>query len=79
MLFTEPTFLFGFLPVVLGLYYAAPARARNALLVIASVIFYLRDGGAFTWVILVSILVNGAAAVRLERLRGTPAAVQLLR
>ena len=49
MLFTEPTFLFGFLPVLLAIYYLAPARARNALLVVASVIFYAREGGSFTW------------------------------
>jgi alginate O-acetyltransferase complex protein AlgI len=79
VLFTEPTFLFGFLPVLLAIYYAAPARARNLLLVVASVVFYARDGGAFTWVILVSILVNTTAAIWVERLRGTPAATWLLR
>ena len=52
MLFTEPTFLFGFLPLLLAVYYLAPIRLRNALLVIASVAFYARDGGVFTWVIL---------------------------
>ena len=79
MLFTEPTFLFGFLPVLLAIYYLTPARARNLLLVLASVGFYARDGGAFTWIILVSILVNTTAAIRVERLRGTPAGVRLLR
>jgi alginate O-acetyltransferase complex protein AlgI len=79
VLFTEPTFLFGFLPVLLAIYYLAPARARNLLLVVASVVFYARDGGAFTWVILVSILVNTTAAIQVERLRGTPAATRLLR
>jgi len=79
VLFTEPTFLFGFLPVLLAIYYLAPARARNALLVVASVAFYARDGGGFTWVILGSILVNTTAAIRVERLRGTPAETRLLR
>ncbi len=78
MLFTEPTFLFAFLPVLLALYYLAPVRARNPLLVVASVLFYARDGGVFTWVILVSILVNTTAAIWVERLRGTPAATRLL-
>jgi alginate O-acetyltransferase complex protein AlgI len=79
VLFTEPTFLFAFLPVLLAIYYLAPAGARNVLLVVASVIFYARDGGAFTWVILVSILVNTTAAIWVERLRGTRAATILLR
>jgi alginate O-acetyltransferase complex protein AlgI len=79
VLFTEPTFLFGFLPVLLAIYSLAPVRARNALLVVASIVFYTRDGGAFTWVILGSILVNTTAAIWVERLRGTRAATLLLR
>ena len=78
MLFTEPTFLFGFLPVLLAIYYLSPARARNLLLVVASLVFYARDGRAFTWVIVGSILVNTTAAIWVERLRGTPAATTLL-
>jgi alginate O-acetyltransferase complex protein AlgI len=78
VLFTEPTFLFGFLPVLLAIYYVAPPRARNALLVVASVIFYARDGGAFTWIILGSILVNTTAAIGVERLRGTAPGKMLL-
>jgi alginate O-acetyltransferase complex protein AlgI len=79
VLFTEPTFLFGFLPALLALYYLSPVRARNLLLVLASVVFYARDGGTFTWIILASILVNTTAAIRVERLRGTPGATRLLR
>ena len=79
MLFTEPTFLFGFLPILLALYYLARGRFRNWLLVGASVLFYARDGGAFTGLILGSIVVNAAAAVQIDRLHGTPAAARLLR
>jgi len=78
VLFTEPTFLFGFLPLLLAIYYVTPLRARNALLVVASVLFYARDGGAFTWLILASIVINTIAAVWVDRLRGTPAATRLL-
>ena len=59
MLFTEPTFLFLFLPVLLGLYFIArPIGARNLLLVAASIVFYAKGGGAFTWLILGSIAFN---------------------
>ena len=78
MLFTEPTFLFAFLPLLLAIYYVTPIAARNALLVVASVLFYARDGGAFTWLILASIVINTVAAVWVDRLRGTPAAKRLL-
>ncbi len=82
MLFTEPTFLFVFLPVLLGLY-ALPWRfSRNALLLVASIAFYATGGGAFTWLMLGSITVNYLAALRIDRLnrRGDiPAAARLLR
>jgi alginate O-acetyltransferase complex protein AlgI len=78
VLFTEPTFLFGFLPLLLAVYYVAPVRFRNGLLVVASIAFYARDGGAFTWIILGSILVNTTAAIGIERLRGRRAATLLL-
>ena len=41
MLFSSQLFVLGFLPVVLGLYYAAPGlRARQLVLVLASFVFY---------------------------------------
>ena len=99
MLFTEPPFLFLFLPLLLGLYFLPawrPARApagapvrsggtasgfsyRNRLLIVASVIFYARGAGAFTWFVLGSIAFNYYAALGIDRLRGTPAATPLLR
>ncbi len=41
MLFSSPIFLFAFLPVFLGLYFALPTiRLRNALLLAGSLLFY---------------------------------------
>ncbi len=41
MLFSSQAFVLAFLPVVLGLYYAAPGlRARQVVLVVASLVFY---------------------------------------
>ncbi|HUU34314.1 MAG TPA: MBOAT family protein [Vicinamibacterales bacterium] len=77
MLFTEPTFLFVFLPVLLALH--ALPLPKNALLLVASIAFYATGGGAFTWLILISIAVNYGAALRLGRLTGTAAATRLLR
>jgi alginate O-acetyltransferase complex protein AlgI len=62
MLFTEPTFLFLFLPVLLALYFAPGSRTHgryaNWLLLVASVIFYAKGGGSFTWLMLASIAFN---------------------
>jgi alginate O-acetyltransferase complex protein AlgI len=82
VLFTEPTFLFAFLPVLLALYsllsLLPSIPARNLLLVLASVVFYASGGGAFTWLMLASIAVNYLAALAIDRRRGTPAARRLL-
>lgn len=40
MVFSSQIFIFYFLPLVLGLYYALPFRARTALIAIASYVFY---------------------------------------
>ena len=80
MLFTEPVFLFVFLPSLLGLYYL-PIRPpfRNQLLLAASIVFYARGAGTFTWFVLGSIAFNYFVALRLDAARGTPAAARLLR
>ena len=78
MLFTEPTFLFVFLPVVLALSLWGPIRWRNGVLAVASVVFYARGAGAFTLLILGSIAFNYLVALGVDRRRGTPAAGRLL-
>ena len=40
MVFTSQFFLFYFLPLVVGIYYALPVRARNLFLALASYVFY---------------------------------------
>ena len=83
MLFTEPTFLFVFLPVLLALYFLLErgfaGRHRNLLLALASVVFYASGGGAFTWLVLGSIAFNYMAALGIDRARGTAGARRLLR
>ena len=72
MLFTDPTFLFLFLPVLLALYYAGRGRVwHNWLLLGASVVFYARGAGAFTGLVLSSIAFNYVAALAVDRWRST--------
>ena len=74
MLFTEPAFLFLFLPVLLALYYAGRGRAwRNWLLLAASLLFYARGAGAFTALVVASIAFNYLAALGVDRWRARPA------
>jgi alginate O-acetyltransferase complex protein AlgI len=83
LLFTEPTFLFLFLPVLLTLYFAGDlARGfrsggrphgayGNWLLLAASVLFYAKGGGAFTWLMLGSIAFNYWMAIAVDRARAS--------
>ena len=67
MLFSSNTFLFGFLPAVVVLYYLCPRRCRNVLLLVASLIFYGWGEPKYVLLMLVSILLNyfcGAKAAR---------------
>ncbi len=58
MVFSSQTFLFVFFPIVLLLYAIAPRRARNFVLLAASMLFYLWGGGWFIGWLLVSIMGN---------------------
>lgn len=58
MVFSSPTFLFGFLPITLLLYYCSPRRTKNALLLLASLLFYAWGEVFYIAVMLVSILSN---------------------
>ena len=82
MLFTEPIFLFLFLPVLLAVVFATSgARHRevaNVILLGASLVFYAKGGGSFLWVMLASIAFNYAIAVAVDERRGTPAARRLM-
>ena len=69
MLFSSNTFLFGFLPAVVVLYYLCPRRCRNVLLLVASLIFYGWGEPKYVLLMLVSILLNyfcGLAAGKLQ-------------
>ena len=78
MLFTEPTFLFVFLPILLALYQLPGAHYRNWLLLAASIIFYTRGAGRFTWLVLALIVFNYAAARLIDRHRATVLGRRLL-
>ena len=79
MLFTAPSFLFVFLPVVLALHLVPHPVWRNALLLVASVVFYASGAGAFTGLILASIAANYLAALAIDRWREGAAGRWLLR
>ena len=58
MVFNSVVFLFCFLPLALLLYYAAPGRAKNAVILAESLVFYCWTGVQYLPLILVLIAVN---------------------
>lgn len=73
MVFSSLTFLFAFLPIFLVLYYCSPAKYRNGLLFMGSLVFYGIGEPLYLCLIICSVLVNlgiGLLIDRSERLSG---------
>ena len=58
MLFSSITFLYFFLPATLGLYYLAPVRLKNHVLLLASLVFYASGEPRYVLLLLLSALVG---------------------
>ncbi|GAB3875152.1 MBOAT family O-acyltransferase [Hymenobacter segetis] len=58
MVFSSTLFLFYFLPAFLLLYYAVPARLKNAVALLASIGFYAWGGLSFLALFLASVVAN---------------------
>ena len=67
MVFSSITFLFYFLPVVLIAYALVPERARNLLLVLASLTFYIWGSGWLVGTLLVSVVVDYLLGFQAQR------------
>jgi alginate O-acetyltransferase complex protein AlgI len=66
--FASPVFLWYFMPAVLVALWVAPKRARNAVVSVASVLFYAWGAGEFVLMLLACVAVNYVAG----RLIGVP-------
>ena len=71
MLFSEPTFLFAFLPALLLLHFVCPKRARNLVLLAASLLFYAWGEKFYLLIMLASIVFNYALGLLVDRSRET--------
>ncbi len=66
MLFSSITFLFFFLPVVLAVYYLIPAKGKNIVLLIASILFYAWGEPVYVILLLLSVCFNYFCGRELE-------------
>lgn len=78
MLFSSLIFLYGFLPLVLLLVWITPAKARNAVLLLASLVFYAWGGVSYLAVLVLSILLNYGFGRWIGAYRGRAAASRVL-
>ncbi len=68
MLFSNISFLFVFLSVVLILYFLCPNRLKNYLLLAASLVFYFTGEPSYMPLLIASALLNYLAALVIDRL-----------
>ncbi|MEY3983343.1 MAG: hypothetical protein RL160_900 [Bacteroidota bacterium] len=67
MLFNSLTFLFLFLPLCLLAYYLLPSAARNAMLLLFSLVFFAWGGVDYTLLLLASMALNYFGALAVSR------------
>jgi len=67
MLFSSVTFLFIFLPIVVGLYYLLPQKLRNAFLLLSSIVFYAWGEPKYLFVMFIIILINYFGALLISK------------
>ena len=67
MLFSSMTFVFMFLPIVCALYLLSSKRFHNPILLAASIIFYAWGEPKFLAIMLLTILINYAGAIAVEK------------
>ena len=67
MVFSSLVFLFRFLPITFLIYYLAPKKVKNLVLLIASLVFYSWGEARYFPIMLASILVNYVTGLLMER------------
>jgi alginate O-acetyltransferase complex protein AlgI len=66
MIFSSDLFIFGFMPIFFATYYLTPRVAKNTLILLVSLAFYEFGAGPVVVVLVLSIVVNYAAACAIE-------------
>lgn len=69
MVFSSLTFLYGYLPLTLALYFLTPLRLRNLALLLVSLFFYGWGEPVYVGIMLLSILIDYSHGLLVERYR----------
>lgn len=73
LVFSTIIFLFRFLPITLALYYLAPAKLKNTVLFLCSLVFYCWGEVRFFPVMVALILINYLSGLAIEHFDAKPA------
>ena len=72
MVFSKPIFLFGFLPIVLLLYYVAPRKFKNFVLLFMSLIFYAWGEPKLLLLMVFTVFVDYTAGLFINKYSNKP-------
>ncbi len=75
MLFTSPTFIFAFLPLVLVLYHLSPTKTKNSCLLLSSLLFYAWGEVVYVLLMMVSIGLNTLLGQRINHPKSNSKAI----
>ena len=78
MLFTSISFLYYFLPVVLILYFVVPKKAKNVILLIASIIFYFYGEPKYIFLMLAEIIIAYFGAILIDKYKNKKVLILIL-
>lgn len=67
MLFTSISFLYYFLPLVIIAYFAVPKKAKNFILLVASILFYFYGEPKYIFLMLAEILIAYVGAIFIDK------------
>lgn len=72
MVFSSLTFLYFFLPLVLGLYFISPMKIKNLIIFISGILFYAWGEPLYVVVMILSTLIDYTAGVMLDKFDKKP-------
>lgn len=70
MVFSSLTFLYFYLPLVLGIYYVLPRKLRNVALLAVNLVFYGWGEPKYIWIMVATTLVNYGCGLLIDHFRG---------
>ena len=78
MVFSSLEFIFRFLPIFFLAYFVTPSKYRNIVIVAGSLVFYAVGEPVYVFLMMVSILINYALAVKISDCNGKKSSTVLL-